>query len=90
MSRHNRVAKLESVRRPKPRAACVVVIRNGETGTEAIDRVERETGMKPIRALGVPGMVTDANRAEFERRFYLQQTRSIADAKSARPKEVEQ
>ena len=90
MSIGNRLAKLEQRAFPKPRAPCVVVIRNGETGKEAINRVERETGMTPIRPLGVPEMVTGANRAEFERRFYLQQTRSIAAAKSHRPKETEQ
>lgn len=90
MSRHNRVAKLENVRQPKPRAACVVVIREGETGKEAIDRVERETGARPYRPIGAPEMVTDANRAEFELQFKKQQERLYAEAKSHRPKEAEQ
>lgn len=90
MSLHSRVAKLENVRHPKPRVPCVVVIRNGETGKQAIDRVERETGMRPYRSLGVPEIVTDATRADFERRFKIQQIKSIADAKAARPKEVAQ
>ena len=90
MSRHNRLSKLEQRVFPKPLPPCVVVIREGETGSEAIDRVERETGVRPVRPIGVPEMVTDENRAAFELEFKLQQLRSIADAKASRPKEVEQ
>ena len=90
MSRLQRIAKLESARRPKPIARCVVIIREGETGTDAIDRVERETGVRPVRPIGVPEMVTDENRAEMERRFKENQERLYAEVRSHRPKEVEQ
>ena len=84
MSRRNR--RVEALEGPKPikRAPCVVFIRPGETGTETLDRIERECGVRPIRPIGVPEPVTD--ESEFLGRFKEQQLRSIERAKSLRPK----
>ena len=84
MSRRNR--RVEALEGPKPikRAPCVVFVRPGETGTETLDRIERECGVRPIRPIGVPEPVTD--ETDFLRRFKAQQLRSIEHAKSLRPK----
>lgn len=84
MSRRNR--RVEALEGPKPikRAPCVVFVRLGETGGEALDRTERECGVRPIRPIGVPAHVTD--QADFLRRFKEQQLGSMTEAKSSRPK----
>lgn len=91
MNRTKRVAKLECVRRPKPRLPQVVHIRHGESPKEAADRYERKYGQRPSRALGVPEPVTEENREQLERRCIEQQTRLLAEMRAlSRNKEVKQ
>ncbi|AWW73842.1 hypothetical protein CD351_05310 [Erythrobacter sp. KY5] len=86
MSIRRRIERLEGpnvINRPP----CVVAVRDGETLAEAFDRIEAEHGARPIKPLVVPAWPqTDEERAELMRRFKEQQLRSMAEAKSSRPK----
>lgn len=87
MSRRNRRVEALEGPKPIPRAPCVVAVRKGETLAEAYDRIEARHGARPRNPLVVPAMPeTPEEQAELLRRCAEQQRRSIAEAKSSRPK----
>lgn len=85
-----RVARLEAPKLPKRVVPHVVRVADGETKAEAYARHSAAWGRIPTghRFLVIPARVSGDEAAEaFDRDFYDQQTRLIADAKSERPKE---
>jgi hypothetical protein len=85
-----RVARLETPKLPPRVVPHVVTVATGETKAEAYRRHSASWARVPTghRFLVIPARVATAEDAEaFDRDFYDQQTRLIADAKSERPKE---
>jgi hypothetical protein len=89
----NRLAKLE------PRAAVVTIpnvisVRYDESAADALARFRAEHGAKITRYHGlivVPARIDSAEaEADFDARFYINQTQLVASAKSARSKDTAQ
>lgn len=87
----NRVAKLE------PRAASIVIpnvvsVRYDETAADALARFRAEHGAKITGRHGViilPERIDSPEaEADFAARFYINQTQLVANAKSARTKDM--
>jgi hypothetical protein len=89
----NRVAKLET------RVSSIVIpnvisVRYDETAADALARFRAEHGAKITAHHGViivPARIdTPETEADFAARFYVHQTQLVANAKSARPREMAQ